>query len=211
MDGAEKGNTSASDASQAQSEMSAPGTITSSPRLTRKKLFLVVLCVNYSNRRAINRTILFLEHSYQHFSSFPWTRPSYPQRYQQLRPTLKQWRTFLGLRVLIFFLRFAFFSSVVECHLLNCTLKAAFVLFFGKVLAICAAKPVFMVSIAIFELGSLFCAVAPSVNFLIFGRAVAGVGAGGLWVSILSIMAQVILPFFVYPLILMNLFMYIQR
>lgn len=75
----------------------------------------------------------------------------------------------------------------------------------------CAAKPVFMASIAIFELGSLFCAVAPSVNFLIFGRAVAGVGAGGLWVSILSIMAQVTLSFLVYLVILMHLSMSVTR
>jgi len=131
---------------------------------------LVVLCIDYSNSRVINRTILSLDHSFQHFSSFPWTRPSYQQRYQRLRPTLKQWRTFHGLRVLISFPRFTFISSAVH---INCliVLQGAFVLFFGKVLAMCAAKPVFMVSIAIFELGSLFCAVAPSVDFLIFGRA----------------------------------------
>lgn len=118
MDGAEKGNTSASDASPA-----APDTITTPPLLTGKKLFLVVLCVDYSNPRAINRTILFLDHSFQHFSLFPWTRPSYQRRYQQLRPTLEQWRTFPGLRVLISFPRFTFISSAVEYHLLNCTLR----------------------------------------------------------------------------------------
>jgi len=89
--------------------------------------------------------------------------------------------------------------------------KAAFVLFFGKVLAMSAAKPVFMTSIAIFELGSLFCAVAPSVKFLIFGRAVAGVGAGGLWVSILSIMAQVTLSFLFSLVILMHLSISVTR
>ena len=89
--------------------------------------------------------------------------------------------------------------------------KAAFVLFFGKVLTICALKPVFMTSIAIFELGSLFCAVAPSVSFLIFGRAVEGVGAGGLWVSILSVMAQVTPSFLVQHFILMYLSMSVTR
>jgi len=108
----------ASDASQA-----APDKITSSPCLTGKKLFLVVLCVDYSNSRAINRTILSLDHSFQHFSSFPWTRPSYQQHYQRLHPTSKQWRTFPGLRVLISFPRFTFISSAVEYHLLNCTLR----------------------------------------------------------------------------------------
>ena len=51
MDVAEKGNASASDV---QPEMSAPDTITPSPPLTRKKLFLVVLCADHSNSRAIN-------------------------------------------------------------------------------------------------------------------------------------------------------------
>ena len=51
--------------------------------------------------------------------------------------------------------------------------------FFGKVLVIAPAKSVFLLSVAVFELGSLLCAVAPSVNVLIFGRAVAGLGATG--------------------------------
>jgi hypothetical protein len=36
-----------------------------------------------------------------------------------------------------------------------------------------------MASVTWFEVGSLFCGVAPSVKFLIFGRAVAGIGAAG--------------------------------
>ena len=36
-----------------------------------------------------------------------------------------------------------------------------------------------MAAVTWFEVGSLFCGVAPSVNFLIFGRSVAGVGAAG--------------------------------
>jgi hypothetical protein len=35
--------------------------------------------------------------------------------------------------------------------------------------------------------------VSLSVNFLIFGRAVSGLGAAGLWVSIMSIIARVCL------------------
>lgn len=64
-------------------------------------------------------------------------------------------------------------------------------LFFGRVLAIAPAKPVFLFSVGIFELGSLLCATAPSIPVLIFGRAVAGFGASGLWVSIMSIIARV--------------------
>lgn len=64
-------------------------------------------------------------------------------------------------------------------------------LFFGRVLSIAPAKPVFLLSVGIFELGSLLCAIAPSVAVLIFGRAVAGLGASGLWVSIMSVIARV--------------------
>jgi MFS family permease len=64
-------------------------------------------------------------------------------------------------------------------------------LFFGRVLTIAPAKLTLLIAIAIFELGSLFCAIAPSVDFLIFGRAVAGLGASGLWISIMTIIARV--------------------
>ncbi|KAF9484264.1 ABC transporter [Pholiota conissans] len=69
--------------------------------------------------------------------------------------------------------------------------QASFMLFFGRVLTIAPAKIVFLVTVGIFELGSLFCAIAPSVNFLIFGRAVAGLGGAGMWVSIMSIIARI--------------------
>ncbi|EIW80011.1 MFS general substrate transporter, partial [Coniophora puteana RWD-64-598 SS2] len=66
--------------------------------------------------------------------------------------------------------------------------QAAFMLFFGRILTVAPAKYVFLVTISLFELGSLFCAIAPSVNFLIFGRAFAGLGASGLLVcDILSL------------------------
>ncbi|KAG8832129.1 hypothetical protein FRC17_001962 [Serendipita sp. 399] len=45
--------------------------------------------------------------------------------------------------------------------------------------------------IATFEIGSLFCAVAWNMPFLIFGRAVAGVGAAGIFISILTIISRV--------------------
>ncbi|PBK58679.1 hypothetical protein ARMSODRAFT_1034428, partial [Armillaria solidipes] len=55
--------------------------------------------------------------------------------------------------------------------------------------------------IAIFEIGSLFCAVAPSVNFLIFGRAFAGVGASGLGISCMYIVAKVFSPIGTQPIL----------
>ncbi|KAG6901482.1 hypothetical protein C0995_011344 [Termitomyces sp. Mi166 len=59
------------------------------------------------------------------------------------------------------------------------------------VLSIAPAKPILLFSIAVFEIGSLLCAVAPSVSVLILGRAVAGFGASGLWVSIMSTIGRV--------------------
>ncbi|KAH7886722.1 ABC transporter [Phlebopus sp. FC_14] len=61
---------------------------------------------------------------------------------------------------------------------------------YGQLLAIFQTKWVYMIAIIIFELGSLFCAVAPSANFLIFGRAFAGMGAAGISVSVLTILTE---------------------
>lgn len=66
-------------------------------------------------------------------------------------------------------------------------------LFFGKVLAFTPPKIVFLLSIVIFEIGSLLSAVARSVNVLIIGRAISGFGGVGLYVSMLSIAARVCL------------------
>ncbi|EUC63014.1 MFS toxin efflux pump protein (AflT), putative [Rhizoctonia solani AG-3 Rhs1AP] len=61
----------------------------------------------------------------------------------------------------------------------------------GELLIVAPTKWIYVVAALIFEIGSLFCAVAPSAEFLIFGRAVAGTGAAGIFISILSIIAQV--------------------
>ncbi|KAF9221175.1 ABC transporter [Gyrodon lividus] len=66
----------------------------------------------------------------------------------------------------------------------------SFMLAYGQALAIFPTKWVHLFSIVMFELGSLMCGVAPSVNFLIFGRAFAGIGAAGISVSVLTIMAE---------------------
>lgn len=62
---------------------------------------------------------------------------------------------------------------------------------FGQVLSIAPTKWVYMLLICIFELGSLLCGVAPSMNVLILGRAIAGVGGGGIFVSVLTIVSQI--------------------
>ncbi|GJE92686.1 MFS general substrate transporter [Phanerochaete sordida] len=69
--------------------------------------------------------------------------------------------------------------------------QAGLMLFFGRLLSISRPKAIFVVSILLFEAGSLICAVSPSADVLIFGRAFAGVGAAGLWICIMSVFARV--------------------
>lgn len=52
---------------------------------------------------------------------------------------------------------------------------------FGKFYTFYSIKLVFLVAIAIFELGSLICAVAPNSTALIVGRAIAGLGSAGIF------------------------------
>jgi MFS family permease len=59
--------------------------------------------------------------------------------------------------------------------LTNCALQ----LVFGKLYTVFSIKPIFMISIVLFEAGSALCGAAPSSIAFIFGRAIAGLGAGG--------------------------------
>ena len=56
---------------------------------------------------------------------------------------------------------------------------AAFQSTWGKALKYFPIKPTFMLSVLIFEIGSLICAVSKDSTTLIVGRAIAGVGASG--------------------------------
>ncbi|GAA6053549.1 hypothetical protein JCM3770_005189 [Rhodotorula araucariae] len=68
--------------------------------------------------------------------------------------------------------------------------QTAFLLLYGQILTIFDRKLTYLAAIFLFELGSLVCAVSASVEVLIFGRAFAGVGAAGIFVSVLSIIAE---------------------
>jgi MFS transporter, DHA2 family, glioxin efflux transporter len=57
---------------------------------------------------------------------------------------------------------------------------AAFQSTWGKAFKYFPLKTVFMLSIFVFEVGSLICGVAPNAEALIVGRAIAGVGAAGI-------------------------------
>ncbi|GAA5909666.1 hypothetical protein JCM5296_006726 [Sporobolomyces johnsonii] len=69
--------------------------------------------------------------------------------------------------------------------------QTAFLLLYGQALTLFDRKWTFLVAISVFELGSLICAVSPTVDSLITGRAVAGCGAAGIFVACLSIIAEV--------------------
>ncbi|KAJ0122150.1 mfs transporter [Diaporthe amygdali] len=65
----------------------------------------------------------------------------------------------------------------------------AFQLFFGRLYQRFSVKWVFLLCLFVFELGSLICGVAPSSTALIVGRAIAGVGAAGIFSGALIIIA----------------------
>ncbi|RHZ55920.1 MDR family MFS transporter [Aspergillus thermomutatus] len=70
--------------------------------------------------------------------------------------------------------------------LTSCTL----VLPYGKFYTFYSTKWVYLSAIAVFEIGSLICGVAPNSVALIIGRAVAGLGAAGLFTGSILIIAQ---------------------
>ncbi|KAL2846177.1 MFS general substrate transporter [Aspergillus pseudoustus] len=63
-------------------------------------------------------------------------------------------------------------------------------LVFGKLYIFCSIKLVFLSALAIFEVGSLVCAVTLNSLGLILGRAVAGIGAAGLFSGAILIIAN---------------------
>lgn len=58
---------------------------------------------------------------------------------------------------------------------------SAFQLFFGRMYSIFNIKRVFLLSLFVFEVGSLLCGVAPNSTAFIIGRAIAGLGSAGLF------------------------------
>ncbi|KAI1384888.1 major facilitator superfamily domain-containing protein [Hypoxylon trugodes] len=58
---------------------------------------------------------------------------------------------------------------------------SSFQLFYGKLYSHFSIKLVYLAAIALFEVGSLICATAPGSVALIIGRAIAGLGAAGIF------------------------------
>jgi MFS family permease len=68
----------------------------------------------------------------------------------------------------------------------------AVTLIFGKLYTYYSLKWTFMTALAWFELGSLVCGVTTSSTGLIIGRALAGVGAGGLFSGAVLVIATLV-------------------
>ncbi|KAL9035612.1 MAG: hypothetical protein Q9214_006498, partial [Letrouitia sp. 1 TL-2023] len=61
---------------------------------------------------------------------------------------------------------------------------------FGKAYSFLPIKSVFLIAIALFEIGSLICGAAPDSPTLIIGRAIAGIGSAGIFSGALIIIAH---------------------
>lgn len=68
--------------------------------------------------------------------------------------------------------------------------QASFSIFFGQTLAIFSSKSIWLVSLFLFELGSVVSGVAPNMNAMLAGRTVSGVGAAGIFMSAMQILAE---------------------
>ncbi|KAJ3125867.1 hypothetical protein HK100_010550 [Physocladia obscura] len=65
---------------------------------------------------------------------------------------------------------------------------------YGKLAGVFGRRAALLGAVVLFALGSLLSAAAPSMPFLVFGRAVCGLGGGGLFTMAYIIMADVFVP-----------------
>ncbi|KAJ3016808.1 UNVERIFIED_CONTAM: hypothetical protein HDU68_012012 [Siphonaria sp. JEL0065] len=69
--------------------------------------------------------------------------------------------------------------------------SAPFGIMYGKLADLFGRKGVFVFAMIVFELGSLVCAAAPNMSILILGRAVAGIGGGGIFTIAFIIISDI--------------------
>lgn len=79
-----------------------------------------------------------------------------------------------------------------RCDIAYLLTTCSFQLFFGRLYTFFSIKWTFLTAVAIFELGSLICGAAPSSVALIIGRAIAGVGAAGVFSGGILIVAHTV-------------------
>ena len=65
----------------------------------------------------------------------------------------------------------------------------ALMLPFGQFFQIFNAKWFYILSVLVFEIGSTICGSAPNINALIIGRAIAGIGATGIYTGSLFLIS----------------------
>jgi MFS family permease len=81
--------------------------------------------------------------------------------------------------------------------------NCAFLLVFGKLYTIFNVKYTFLTAIFLFEVGSALCASAPSSIAFIIGRAISGLGAGGVQSGIVSTFSFLSIHFFKINLLIL--------
>ncbi|KAG9038717.1 hypothetical protein FRB95_000307 [Tulasnella sp. JGI-2019a] len=62
---------------------------------------------------------------------------------------------------------------------------------YGQLLTVTSIRWVFFSAVSLFEIGCAICGAAPNMTILIFGRAVSGVGAAGVMVSFMVLLARI--------------------
>lgn len=65
---------------------------------------------------------------------------------------------------------------------------------YGKISDMYGRKKIFVVAISIFLLGSVLCGISQTMNQLIFFRAVQGLGGGGIFALVFSIIGDIVAP-----------------
>src|SRR5262252_1716441 len=80
---------------------------------------------------------------------------------------------------------------IITAYLLTAT---AVTPLYGKLSDIRGRRPVVLMSITIFMFGSLVCALSPNLFVLILGRALQGLGGGGLMVLAMTVIGDLVAP-----------------
>lgn len=82
-------------------------------------------------------------------------------------------------------------SWVVTAYLLT---SAVVTPLYGKISDLYGRKKIFIIAILIFLLGSVLCGLSQSMNQLIFFRAIQGLGGGGIFTLVFSIIGDIVAP-----------------
>ena len=85
----------------------------------------------------------------------------------------------------------AYISWIVSAYFLTATATTPL---YGKVADIHGRRPTLFAAIAIFVVGSILCALAPNMWSLILGRAVQGLGGGGLMALAQTVIGDLVPP-----------------